>query len=552
MDYEKLSTVVLGLVLSLGLSHGQSHAATIHVPADQLTIQAGIDAALGGDTVLVAAGTYTGSGNTILNFLGKDIVLKGAGPDSTFIDCQNNATNVLRFENGETRAAVLRDLTLQNNEHYYEATGVHISGASPSFINVHLVDFDGNSYYWQGGALRCSGGSPLLQDVVVRDCHGRGGIWLAGGTPELERVLVENCHDGEYRTGGGIEFVNCAASVRELTVRDCSAFEGGGGGVTCDGSPSPTFEDCRFEGNVAFSEVGWATGGGGMLCSDGASPVLTRCDFFDNYSRDGGGGLAAIEGASPLLEEVLFELCGSDVGGTILLDGASATLRRVTVVGNRFYEDHDVFDGPTVIHCIGSTLDIQESLVAFNEEGPGIWIDAASTATVACSNLFGNPDGNYAGELPDQTGLNGNISEDPVLCDALGGDFTLDGSSPCLPWNNDCGVQMGARGLGCGATAVQEAQPTGLIQIFNQPNPFNPATELSFVLGEPAAVSLSVYDITGRHVAALLDEVHHGVGRHSVSWDGHDNSGRPLPSGLYFCIIEAGEYKATQKMTLLK
>jgi len=550
VNCEKLSALALSVVLSLSLIHGQTYAATIHVPADQPTIQAGLDAASAGDSIIVAPGIFTGPDNTTLNFLGKDVVLKGAGPDSTIIDCQNNVSRVLRFENGESRAAVLRDLTLQNNEHYYEATGVNIHIASPSIINVHLVNFDGNSFYSQGGALRCASGSPLLQDVVVRDCHGRGGILMGGGAPELVRVLVENCHNGEYDAGGGIEFINCAATVSELTVRDCSAFEGGGGGVACAGSPSPTFEDCMFEGNVAFSEVGWAIGGGGMLCADGASPVLTRCTFTDNLSRDGGGGLAAIEGASPTLEEVLFERCSSDFGGTILLDGSSATLRRVTIVGSQFFEDWGI--GPTVIHCLDSSLDIQESLVAFNNEGPGIWIDATSSATVACSDFFGNPDGNFAGDLPDQIGLNGNISVDPVFCDTLSGDYTLDGSSPCLPWSNDCGVQMGALGLGCGATPVSEAQPVGSILIFNQPNPFNPATELSFVLGEPAAVSLSIYDITGRHIATLLKDVHRGVGRHTVSWDGRAGNGQPLPSGVYFCEVEAGEYRATRKMTLLK
>ncbi len=294
-----------------------------------------------------------------------------------------------------------------------------------------------------------------------------------------------------------------------------------------------------------------------MLSAYSASPVLIRCTFRDNTARDGGGGLAVIVSASAALEEVFFNNNSSNVGGTILLDNSSATLRRVTIVGNQYVE-WDNLDGPSVIHCMescpgdGSTLDIQESLVAFNEEGSGIWVDAASTATVSCSDFFGNTDGNFGGSLPDQVGLNGNISEDPVFCDALGGDYTLNGGSACLPWNNDCGVQMGALGLGCGLTTVQDAQPTGLIQVFNQPNPFNPDTELSFVLGEPAAVSLAIYDITGRHVAALLDDVLHGVGRHTVSWDGHDDSGQPLPSGLYFCEVEAGEYRATRKMTLLK
>jgi hypothetical protein len=80
----------------------------------------------------------------------------------------------------------------------------------------------------------------------------------------------------------------------------------------------------------------------------------------------------------------------------------------------------------------------------------------------------------------------------------------------------------------------------------NWPNPFNPATTISFQLPAAAGVSLKVYDLTGREVATLVDEVK-PAGIHSVTFDG---SG--LASGTYVYRIQAGNYVATRKLVLVK
>ena len=78
------------------------------------------------------------------------------------------------------------------------------------------------------------------------------------------------------------------------------------------------------------------------------------------------------------------------------------------------------------------------------------------------------------------------------------------------------------------------------------PNPFNPATEIRFTLPQSARVALRVYDIAGRQVAVLADGLH-AAGEHRAHFDGAD-----LPSGLYFARLDAGSYRATQKLMLLK
>ena len=65
------------------------NGATILVPLDQPTIQAGVNATADDDTVLVASGTYTGSGNRDIEIDKRIVVMSEEGPDSTIIDCQN-------------------------------------------------------------------------------------------------------------------------------------------------------------------------------------------------------------------------------------------------------------------------------------------------------------------------------------------------------------------------------------------------------------------------------------------------------------------------------
>jgi exo-beta-1,3-glucanase (GH17 family) len=92
--------------------------------------------------------------------------------------------------------------------------------------------------------------------------------------------------------------------------------------------------------------------------------------------------------------------------------------------------------------------------------------------------------------------------------------------------------------------------PTGEFKLFpNYPNPFNGATVIQFEIPVAANVTLKIYDLLGREVATLVDQSLHS-GRHRATWDGTNDPGQRVASGLYFYRLDAGEIMHAQKMIL--
>ena len=81
----------------------------------------------------------------------------------------------------------------------------------------------------------------------------------------------------------------------------------------------------------------------------------------------------------------------------------------------------------------------------------------------------------------------------------------------------------------------------------NYPNPFNPTTKIAFDLPRASTVTLTVYDVLGRQIAALIEDRQIDAGRRSVEFDGSR-----LPSGVYLIRLRAGEFTDTKVMMLMK
>jgi hypothetical protein len=101
-------------------------------------------------------------------------------------------------------------------------------------------------------------------------------------------------------------------------------------------------------------------------------------------------------------------------------------------------------------------------------------------------------------------------------------------------------------------TDAGETPPAWRTMLYrNFPNPFNPSTTIEYSLATTGPVCIEIFDVTGRRIATLVDEVK-PPGRHRVIWDGTNTRGARVSSGIFFCRFQAGAYLSTMKMALLK
>jgi hypothetical protein len=101
-------------------------------------------------------------------------------------------------------------------------------------------------------------------------------------------------------------------------------------------------------------------------------------------------------------------------------------------------------------------------------------------------------------------------------------------------------------------SAASDGRLGGAIRLYPiAPNPFNPVTTIEFELTRAGEVVLQIYDIRGRAIRTLVNEVL-PTGRHRATWRGVGDSGEPVASGVYFCRLTTDEAAATRKMVLLK
>jgi hypothetical protein len=144
--------------------------------------------------------------------------------------------------------------------------------------------------------------------------------------------------------------------------------------------------------------------------------------------------------------------------------------------------------------------------------------------------------------------LAGSARSRPFVCD-----WTGDGLLDVLIGGSDGLVHLyqGIDEVGLISRKVPPSVPRAGRLLTAYPNPFNPVVTIPFELSGAGHVSLSVYDIRGRRVSILADG-QYKAGQHRVIWQGKDNSGRNLPSGVYIIHFRTGETSGTGKINLMR
>jgi parallel beta-helix repeat protein len=374
--------LVLVVAACLEFFPGNAAAATVlHVPVDYPTIQSAIDAAAAGDTVLVAAGTY----NERIDFQSKAItVASESGAASTIIDGGGIGVVVtINANTGETPA--LRGFTVRNG--------------------------GGNGF--PDGAIDTTGGPALIENNTItanRFCDD-GAVSAAFSAATIRSNVISNntqvCSGGVGGAGIAIRGAGTVQVLNNLITGNSHTQAAGGVGLFGAGTPT-------ISGNVIKDNVGWF--GAGMSLFNSSDALITNNIVVGNQGAQGGGIYISVPyGArGPLVVNNTIAANRANTGLAAYATGFDA---QTSLVNNVLVGD----GAGSIVECDG-TYDPNGPIIRFN--------DVYNSGTGAA----------YGGVCTGQTGVNGNISADPLFVDAVNADFHIRRGSPAV----DAGTNTGA------------------------------------------------------------------------------------------------------------
>lgn len=430
-------------IVWLILAAHPSLAALLRVPGSYPTIQAGLDAASCGDTVLVADGLYSGPGNASLSFQGKNLILVSEnGADSCTIDGSGAARGFMIVQH-EAEPTVIQGFTICSCQ-ADDGGAIHIANGSwPSIKNCLFIS---NSSCTGGAiAILSDSGVNLVGCRFLDNTAETGGAiaireggWLAIRACTFETNYAETDGGAIYSSrsvttvtgssffgnastaGAGGGYYGCVDS--RVSLRDCHfsnnyAYVEGGAAFIFGVAGGSTVVDCLFEANCTNSEL--AGYGGAVSCA--FAQRFERCGFSHNHGRFG-GALGTYSGDTEIHD------CWFHANHSLLQAGALyCGFNSSAVIADCRFEQNTSFSGGAIFAYESSQAMLIANSAFINnmsyQSGGAIYGHCASNTLSSC--IFA---GNRA--LTEQAGAL-----------FIRGDVEIDN---CLIINSQCALQGGA------------------------------------------------------------------------------------------------------------